>query len=162
MAWRPNEQFIEGELDNSVPGKVTGWMRFTGKDEKVIIDLDGNFHRDIRGAKIRLKGDGESADIEESKQNMEGFATIQKGQVGDMTAGREPSDYVKYGYFEWYGDYNGRVTDFKIERYNQVSPDTLDQYIDSLNEERKNHIKIQSLLNEKGKNGLIEMQNISL
>ena len=61
MAWRPNEQFVEGVLDNTVPGKVTGWMMFAGMKEKVEFDLDGNFHRDIRGAKVRLLGEGESA-----------------------------------------------------------------------------------------------------
>jgi len=109
MAWRPNEQFIEGELDNTVQGKVTGWMRFAGVDEKVVFDLEGDFHRDIRGAKVRLHGDGESANTEESAKYMEGFSKLQKGNVGDMTAGREPQDYVNYGYFEWYGDDNGRV-----------------------------------------------------
>jgi hypothetical protein len=110
MAWRPNEQFIEGVLDNTVPGKVTGWMRFAGMDENVVFDLEGDFHRDIRGAKVRLCGDGESADTEESAKYLEGFSKLQKGKVGDMTAGREPADYVKgYGYFEWYGDENGRV-----------------------------------------------------
>ncbi|MDD5135553.1 MAG: DUF2958 domain-containing protein [Phycisphaerae bacterium] len=109
MAWRPNEQFIEGILDNTVPGKVTGWMRFTGIKDKVIFDLEGDFHRDIRGAKVRLRGDGESANAEESARYMEGFSKLQKGNVGDMTAGREPADYVNYGYFEWYGDDNGRV-----------------------------------------------------
>jgi len=109
MAWRPNEQFIEGVLDNTVPGKVTGWMQFAGIKENVVFDLEGNFHRDIRGAKVRLHGDGELANTEESSKYMEGFSKLQKGNVGDMTAGREPQDYVNYGYFEWYGDDNGRV-----------------------------------------------------
>jgi len=109
MAWRPNEQFIEGVLDNTVPSKVNGWMRFAGMDEKVVFDLEGNFHRDIRGAKVRLRGDGESANAEEAEKYMEGFSKLQKGNVGDMTAGREPVDYVNYGYFEWYSDDNGRV-----------------------------------------------------
>jgi hypothetical protein len=109
MAWRPNEQFIEGVLDNTVQGKVTGWMRFAGMKEKVVFDLEGDFHRDIRGAKVRLRGDGESANTEESAKYMESFSKLQKGNVGDMTAGREPQDYVNYGYFEWYGDDNGRV-----------------------------------------------------
>lgn len=61
-AWRPTEYLIEGELDNTTPGKVTGWMRFAGMKDKVTFDLNGNFHRDIRGAKIRLKGDGEEPD----------------------------------------------------------------------------------------------------
>ncbi len=29
MAWRPTEYLLEGELDNTTPGKVTGWMQFT-------------------------------------------------------------------------------------------------------------------------------------
>ena len=110
MAWRPNGQFIEAALDNTVPGKVTGWMRFAGMDEKVIFDLQGNFHRDIRGAKVRLRGDGESANTEEAAKYMEGFAKLQKGNVGDMTAGLPPADYIEgSGYFEWYSQDNGRV-----------------------------------------------------
>jgi len=110
MAWRPNEQFIEGVLDNTVQGKVTGWMRFAGMNEKVVFDLEGNFHRDIRGAKVRLRGDGESANTEEAAKYMEGFSQLQKGNVGDMTAGLLPADYVQgHGYFEWYAEDNGRV-----------------------------------------------------
>ncbi|MHC4104895.1 MAG: DUF2958 domain-containing protein [Planctomycetota bacterium] len=108
MAWRPTEQFIEGVLDNTVPNKVTGWMKFVGMEEKVVFDLEGNFHRDIRGAKIKLSGDGKSADTNKDAQYMKGFDLLQKGKVGDMTAGRTPQDYVDYGYFEWYSDANGR------------------------------------------------------
>ena len=111
MAWRPSEQLIEGVLDNTAPNKVTGWMKFAGTKEKVVFDLEGNFHRDIRGAKVRLCGDGESADQQEAEKYMEGFSTLQKGKVGDMTAGLPPCDYGAPGeaYFEWYGDDNGRV-----------------------------------------------------
>jgi hypothetical protein len=109
MAWRPNDQFIEGELDNTVPGKVTGWMRFAGKKDKVIFNLEGNFHRDIHGAKIRLRGNGESANPEQSAMYMEGFSTLQKGKVGDITGGFPPADYVEGScYVEWYSDDNGR------------------------------------------------------
>ncbi len=108
MAWRPSEHFIEGVLDNTVQGKVTGWMLFAGMSEKVVFDLEGNFHRDIRGAKIRLCGDGEGTDLKEAACYMKGFSTDQKGKVGDMTAGRPPADYVKYPYFEWYSKDCGR------------------------------------------------------
>ena len=54
MAWRPTEHLIDGELDNTNPGKVRGWMRFAGMKSKMMFDLNGNFHRDIRGAKIRF------------------------------------------------------------------------------------------------------------
>ena len=108
MAWRPTEYLIEGELDNRNPGKVTGWMKFTDMKEKIVFDLEGNFHRDIRGAKIRLRGEGESADAVQAAKYMKDFSTLQKGKVGDMTAGLPPADYVEYPYFEWYSQDSGR------------------------------------------------------
>ena len=108
MAWRPIDYLVEGELDNTVLGKVTGWMAFAGLKEKVVFDLEGDFHRDIRGAKVRFHGDGHSADAELAMKYMGDFSMIQKGKVGDMTAGKEPADYVRYPYFEWYSDDNGR------------------------------------------------------
>jgi hypothetical protein len=110
MAWRPTQYLIEGELDNTQPNKVTGWMRFAGIKDKVTFDLEGNFHRDIRGAKIRFTGDAyeDQADIEGEKY-FEGFALYQTGKVGDMTAGLPPKDYVDYPYIEWYSQQNGRV-----------------------------------------------------
>lgn len=111
MAWRPNEQIIDGVLDNTQNGKVTGWMRFTGIDGNVVFDLEGNFHRDIRGARVRLCGEGNCADPQQSRKYMEGFSKLQRGKVGDMTAGLPPYDYTPQGiaYFEWYSDVNGRV-----------------------------------------------------
>ena len=101
MAWRPTEYLIEGELDNRNPGKVTGWMKFAGMKEKVTFDLEGNFHRDIRGANIRFTGDAyeDQKDVEGEKY-MEGFSLRQTGSVGDITAGLPPQDYVKYPYIE--------------------------------------------------------------
>ena len=107
MAWRPHEQLVEGELDNTVPGKVTGWIRFVGMKEVVKLDLVGDFHRDIRGTKVRLSGC--ARDNEEAKQFLESFSPVQTGEVGDMTAGLPPQDYVAYPYFEWYSEANGRV-----------------------------------------------------
>ncbi len=108
MAWRPSNYLIEGELDNTEPGKVTGWMQFAGLKKKVTFDLRGEFHRDIRRAKIHLNGAGR-ADDPEASSYMEGFGLVQTGEVGDITAGRPPHDYVKHPYIEWYGRANGRV-----------------------------------------------------
>jgi hypothetical protein len=112
MAWRPTQYLIEGELDNTHPNKVTGWMRFAGMKEKVTFDLEGNFHRDIRGAKISFKGDVYEDHLtmtDEAQRYMEGFALKQTGKAGDITAGLPPQDYVNYPYIEWYSDQNGRV-----------------------------------------------------
>ena len=122
MAWRPYDQLIEGELDNTVRGKVTGWMRFVGLNEKITFDLNGDFHRDIRGAKVRLTGNN-SADPEKSASYMEGLSLVQKGNVGDMTAGLPPTDYVDYPYFEWYGESNGRcVIELQPEQVAILTP----------------------------------------
>ncbi|MEI7837962.1 MAG: DUF2958 domain-containing protein [Planctomycetota bacterium] len=109
MAWRPTHVLMEGELDNTNPGKVMGWMRFAGMTNIVTFDLKGDFHRDIRGAKIHLAGEGRPDDPDAAKY-MEGFAEHQTGTVGDITAGLPPCDYTRgLPYIEWYGEANGRV-----------------------------------------------------
>jgi len=110
MAWRISPYLIEGELDNTRLGKVTGWMRFAGMNETVTFNLQGDFHRDIRGAKIRLTGDAsQTQPPADAHAAMEGFASHQEGQAGDITAGLPPADYVPRPYVEWYSDENGRV-----------------------------------------------------
>ena len=108
MAWRPTRYLKEGELDNTVPGEVTGWMRFAGIRERVTLDLEGDFHRDIRGTRIRLKGEGRDDDVEAASY-MDSFAAKQTGKVGDITAGLPPHDYGNTPYVEWYADDNGRI-----------------------------------------------------
>ena len=110
MAWRPTQYLIEGELDNTAPGKVTGWMTFAGLKDKVTFDLEGNFHRDIRGAKIHFRGDAFEDNVDlDTGDYFEGFAQHQTGKVGDITAGLPPHDYGVVPYIEWYGDENGRI-----------------------------------------------------
>ena len=109
MAWRPTYLLIEGQLDNTVRGKDTGFMKFYGLDEPVKFNLNGNFHRDIRGAKIRFCSDDYMDENEaEAIEYMSSFSLIQTGKVGDITAGRAPYDYGKYPYIEWFSDQNGR------------------------------------------------------
>lgn len=93
MAWRPDENLIDGELDNRTPGKVTGWIRFFRRGDeplKVDFDLKGDFHEDIRGKVIRLKNP-EPSDRNESLDRegtyMRGISAMQRGSVGDITAG---------------------------------------------------------------------------
>jgi hypothetical protein len=44
MAWRPTQYLIAGELDNTIPGKVMGWIKFAGMEKKAIFDLAGVTH----------------------------------------------------------------------------------------------------------------------
>jgi hypothetical protein len=125
MAWRPNEQFICGELDNSEPGRITGWIKFAGMKDDIAFDLEGDFHRDIRGSKIRLKGDGQLQDQAKAAKYMEGFCILQTGVAGDMTAGLPPHDYGQpgEGYIEWYSDDNGRVVlEFSSDQIEILTP----------------------------------------
>jgi len=116
MAWRPYENLIAGELDNTVPGKVTGWLQFLGMEEQVKLDLNGDFHRDIRGTRIRLRNQqpmdrNHTGALGEHRpaSYMHGFSPVQTGEVGDITAGLPPQDYVSYPYVEWFSEENGRV-----------------------------------------------------
>jgi hypothetical protein len=110
MAWRPTEYLIEGMFDNTNPNKVIGWMKFVGMKPNVIFDLEGNFHRDIRGTKIHFTGDAyeDQKDIDGEKY-MKGFASHHTGKAGDITAGLPPHDYGSTPYIEVYSDQNGRI-----------------------------------------------------
>jgi hypothetical protein len=55
---------------------------------KVVFDLAGDFHDDIRGKVIRLKNPQPSDRNGDGKGTfMEGFSPVQHGEVGDITAG---------------------------------------------------------------------------
>jgi hypothetical protein len=89
MAWRPHLDLIDGELSNREPGKVTGWMRFFRRGMqplRVVFDLEGDFHEDIRGSDIVLKNDDPAdtnTSLERDGTYMEGFDPVQRGTVGD-------------------------------------------------------------------------------
>ena len=93
MAWRPNANLIDGELDNSRQGAVTGWVRFFRRGQsplKVKLDLEGDFQEDIRGKVIRFRNaepSDEHIALDRVGTYMEGFACLQRGSVGDITAG---------------------------------------------------------------------------
>ena len=90
MAWRPNENLIDGELDNRTPGKVTGWIRFFRNEKaplRVTFYLEGDFHEDIRGTVIRLLNPNPSDRYLDGGTYMKGFNPMQHGTTGDITAG---------------------------------------------------------------------------
>jgi len=109
MAWRLMRYLRQGELDNTIPGKVTGWMEFAGR-KKTTFDLKGDFHRDIRGTRICFTGDGNPRDTQGARHHMQGFAKHQTGRAGEITIGRPPSSYaVGHPYIEIYSDQHGRM-----------------------------------------------------
>ena len=93
MAWRPHRYLIGGELDNTQPRKVTGWMYFHGLPKRVTLDLEGDFHRDIRGASIQSRGYAkQKTNARDAAAYMESFSHHQTGNVGNMTTGLPPFD----------------------------------------------------------------------
>ncbi len=104
MAWRPSDYLIEGELDNSVRGKVTGWMKFKGMPQKVLLDLSGDFHPTIQGTKLKLTGMG----IEDEEQYMNTFNINQVGRVEEISMDGDSRD-ESCCYIEWYDDMIGRI-----------------------------------------------------
>jgi len=97
MAWRPYQNLIDGELDNRTPAKVTGWIRFFRLDRrplKVNFDLVGDFHEDIRGKVIRLSNPNpadRNVSLDRKGTYMDGFGSVQHGEVGDIRIGRPGS-----------------------------------------------------------------------
>lgn len=107
MAWRPTSYLLDGELDNTNLGHVRGWLRFEGLADRLELELLGDFHRDIRGAKLRLLPQARPASG--GGDYLAGLGRHQTGKVGDITAGLQPHDYGMTPYVEWYSDTNGRI-----------------------------------------------------
>ena len=131
MAWRPHRYLIRGELDNTQPERVTGWMDYVGLSQRVTFDLEGNFHRDIRGAAIQFLGYATpETDVLKATDHMKSFSLHQTGRVGDITAGLPPRDYGAGPYIEWYGKENGRVV-LELDRHMITVVGTPIPYIES-------------------------------
>ncbi|MEM1083014.1 MAG: hypothetical protein AAGI48_02745 [Verrucomicrobiota bacterium] len=129
-----DEQLVRGEIDNTVEGRVSGWLWMLGRAEPVTLELEGDCWRDLAGCRLKFRnpqpGPGRAPELE----------TVQKGVTGDMTASRKvrvpdcspeefaarraagdevPEVWKNTLYLEWFSDANGRVvietTDFELE-----------------------------------------------
>lgn len=141
MAWRIDEQLVRGEIDNRVRGRVTGRLWFLGRAEPVTLDLCGDAWRDVAGHLIRFTNPAPKAGAPDA---FEGFANVQRGVVGDITASRKvkvpdcPMDellrLVRAGkkfpwhwgnslYLEWHSEANGRVVIESAAYRIEIEPD---------------------------------------
>ena len=138
MAWRIEEPLIRGEIDNTTRGRVTGRLWFLGRDEPVVLNLNGNAWRDVAGHVLRFTN---PAPVLVAKgHGLDGLAGEQRGAVGDITASRKvkvpdcsmdevmacieakrpfPWHWGNSVYLEWYSEQNGRVViesaDYELE-----------------------------------------------
>lgn len=125
MAWRLEDAVIRGEIDNTVEGRTTGHIWLLGREQPLVLDLEGDCWRDLAGTRLKfenphpkLSSDAEEVDLD------------QKGIVGDMTASRKakvatvaegdlhefyeseieiPFEWRNILCLEWFSRINGRV-----------------------------------------------------
>ena len=100
MAWRPTGNVIEGELDNTEPGRISGWLHFANYPHQVELNLVGDFRAGLRGRRVhvvRKERDARPADY------MSGFVARQAGEVDAVELLTDGTLHAS-----WYGP-NGRV-----------------------------------------------------
>ena len=129
MAFRVSDLVVDGEIDNTVKGRVTGWIQFSDRSDRVRLDLRGNCHPDLAGWKFRIKR-LRPVPSWADPSDTGGLASLQQGEAGDITAAQRlkdhdcsvkelitrtrlgeppPFTWRKALYLEWYSDSNGRV-----------------------------------------------------
>ncbi len=125
MAWRIDEAVAHGEIDNTVEGHTTGRIWLAGRDEPLILSLDGDCWRDLAGTRLQFENPNPKA-VEDS----DALDVDQSGIIGDMTASRKnkvptvseevfhelyennreiPYEWRNTLYLEWFSEINGRV-----------------------------------------------------
>ena len=125
MAFRIDEAVVRGEIDNSVEGRTTGRVWLVGRDEPLVLDLDGDCWRDLAGSGLVFENPQPKADPTVAE-----LLTDQTGVTGDITASRKarvstvteeeihalhaagqeiPFQWKNLLYLEWFSHANGRV-----------------------------------------------------
>ena len=125
MAWRIDEAVAHGEIDNTVEGRTTGRIWLAGRDEPLILSLDGDCWRDLAGTRLQFENPSPKAVPDSDALDVD-----QAGIVGDMTASRKnkvpavseeefhelyqsnqevPYEWRNTLYLEWFSEINGRV-----------------------------------------------------
>jgi hypothetical protein len=120
MAWRIDEAVIRGEIDNTVEGRTTGKVWLVGREDPLVLDLDGDCLRDLAGTRLMF--------VNPAPQEQADALTLvpqQTGLIGDMTASRrcrvpdlmslesegqeERHEWRNVLSLEWFSNTNGRV-----------------------------------------------------
>ena len=129
MAFRVSDLVVDGEIDNTRKGRVTGWVQFSKRPDRVVLELTGDCHPDLAGWKFRIKRLRPAPDWAEPSD-----ATVlnakQVGEAGDITDAQRlkdsdcspqeliarirldeppPFKWRNALYLEWFSQANGRV-----------------------------------------------------
>lgn len=125
MAWRLDEAVEHGMIDNTVEGTTTGKIWLAGRDEPLILSLEGDCWRDLAGTILEFENPDPKVCAE-----VNSLDTEQTGIVGDITASQKarvpqipedqipiyysqnreiPCEWKNILYLEWFSEINGRV-----------------------------------------------------
>jgi len=125
MAWRIEDTVAHGEIDNTVEGHTTGRIWLEGRDEPLILSLNGDCWRDLAGTRLQFENPSPRSVTDAEALDMD-----QSGIIGDMTASKKnkvptvseeefhhlyqnrqdiPHEWQNTLYLEWFSEINGRV-----------------------------------------------------
>lgn len=129
VAFRVSDLVVDGEIDNTQKGRVTGWIQFSNRSDRVTLNLKGDCQPDLAGWRFRVKRlrpVPEWADPSDAAQ----LTAHQTGDAGTITASHRvndpdcspeelvtrcrlgeppPSVWRDALYLEWFSRTNGRV-----------------------------------------------------
>lgn len=134
MSWRIEQQVVRGEIDNRIPGRLTGKIWLHGREEPMMLELEGNPWRDLAGHLLKFTNpDPQPGDLSK-------LSTHQKGRVANATASRKvkvpdcthdelmeffeakqpfPWHWQNILYLDWYSEANGEIvieaTNYQLE-----------------------------------------------
>ena len=107
MAWRPTQNLIEGEMDNTTPGRISGTLRFVGRAGEVTLNLAGDMLGELRGKRVRLS----NPDASERNTTLGRAGTYMRRFSGCQSGKVERIEGLTDGWLHaaWNDDTNGRV-----------------------------------------------------
>lgn len=138
MAWRIEEAVTRGEIDNTLEGRTTGRVWLAGRDEPLVLLLEGDCWRDLAGTRLWFENPAPRAIPDAAALDAN-----QAGIVGDMTASRKnkiptvdeaqlqrlyqlqaeiPYEWRNTLYLEWFSEINGRVVIESSSYVLKISP----------------------------------------
>ena len=126
MAWRIEDAVAHGEIDNTVEGRTTGRIWLAGRDEPLILSLDGDCWRDLAGTRLQFENPSPKSDAgRRSARHGPGrhhrrHDRLAEKQGADAWARRNSTSSIKTNqeipyewrntlYLEWFSEINGRV-----------------------------------------------------
>src|SRR5690348_12726222 len=138
MAFRIHDSVVRGEVDNRVKGIVRGKIWVEGRDEPVVLELQGNACPDLAGCLLTFTNPQKRY----PHQHLDSLRPLQRGWIGDITASRKvrvlevpveeamkmsrrkkkpPEHMANCLYLEWFSEANGRVVIESADYQLQIS-----------------------------------------